>query len=133
MKCGKIMIRNIIFVVLGALMVALGIAEVIDEFWSGMGAALIAVGAVRTVQLYRFRKDETYREKFETEMKDERNRFIRNKAWAWAGYLFIVMTAVATIALKVLGQDLLSKAAGFAVCLMMILYWICYLVLQKKY
>jgi hypothetical protein len=44
-----------------------------------------------------------------------------------------MIAAGSTIVLKLLGQDLLSIAAGFAICLMMLLYWVCYLILQKKY
>ena len=123
----------IIYMVLGVILIGLGFAEVIDEFWSGMGGGLLAVGLMRIVQMIRLQKDEHYREKTETEIKDERNCFIRNKAWAWAGYLFILIAAVAVIVLRVAGQELLSFAASGAVCLMLVLYWICYLVLRKKY
>ena len=133
MKQDKRIIANILYIVLGAAFLVLGILEVIDAFWSGMGGALIAVGVIRIVQFYRFRKDETYREKVEIEMKDERNQYLRIKAWAWAGYLFILIAAVSTIVFKLLGQDLLSMAAGFAICFIMLLYWVCYLVLRKKY
>ena len=98
-----------------------------------MGGALIAVGVVRGIHILRYSKDESYREKREIEQKDERNRFLRNKAWAWAGYLFVLMTAISTVVLKLLGQELLSVAAGFAVCILVLLYWVCYLVLKKKY
>ena len=125
--------NRIIYIVLGVAFLVLGILEVIDAFWSGMGGALIAVGVIRIVQFYRFRKDETYREKVEIEMKDERNQYLRIKAWAWAGYLFILIAAVSTIIFKLLGQDLLSMAAGFAICFIMLLYWVSYLVLRKKY
>lgn len=133
MKQDKRIIANILYILLGAALLALGCFEVIDAFWSGMGSALIAVGIVRIVQFFRFRKDESYREKIETDAKDERNQFIRNKACAWALYLFIMIAAGSTIVLKLLGQDLLSIAAGFAICLMILLYWVCYLILQKKY
>ena len=66
-------------------------------------------------------------------MQDERNKFLSTKAWAWAGYLFIIITALSVIVLRVLGQELLSTAASGAVCLLMVLYWICYMVLKKKY
>ena len=133
MKNGRRLILNIFYIFLGAVLFTLGFAEIIDEYWSGMGSALMVIGVIRTVQFYRLRKDPAYREKMEVEVTDERNRFIRNKAWAWAGYLFILVTAVSTVVLKVLGQDLLSTVAGLAVSFMMILYWICYLILRKKY
>lgn len=133
MKIEKRIIASIIYIFLGTVLLVLGFTEVIDEFWSGMGSPLIVIGVIRMIQFYRFQKDDTYREKVKIEMADERNRFIRNKAWAWAGYLFMLFMAVFTILLRVMGQDLLATAAGLAVCFMMLLYWICYLVLRKKY
>ena len=133
MKNDRRNIAYIIYIVLGVVLMVLGILEIVDSFWSGMGGALIAVGVVRGIHILRYSKDESYREKREIEQKDERNRFIRNKAWAWAGYLFVLMTAISTVVLKLLGQELLSVAAGFAVCILVLLYWVCYLVLKKKY
>ena len=132
MKIRRIL-AGVICVVLGVVLICLSGAEITDEYWSGMGGALIAVGIMRTIQFYRFRKDDTYREKVETELSDERNRFIRNKAWAWSGYLFILIAAVASIVLRVLGEELLSNAAGLVVCLMIVLYWISFIILRRKY
>lgn len=133
MKLDKRSIAYVLYIILGAVLLGFGFAGVLDSFWSGMGSALIAVGVIRLALLLRYCKDEAYREEKEIEAKDERNQFIRNKAWAWAGYLFVLIAAIATIALKLLGQDLLSRVAGFALCILMILYWLCYLVLRKKY
>ncbi len=133
MRSNKRMIANIIFILLGGTLLGLGIAEIIDAFWSGMGSALIMIGIIRIIHFVRFRNDETYREQLEIEKTDERKQFIRNKAWAWAGYLFVLAAAVCSIVFKLLGQDLLSIAAGFSVCFMMIAYWLCYVFLSKKY
>ena len=133
MKIDRRIIANILYIAMGIALLGLGVAAVLDSFWSGMGGALIAVGVVRLVQILRYSKDESYREKMEIEVKDERNQFIRNKAWAWAGYLFVLATAICTIVFKLLGQDLLSMAASFAVSILVLLYWVCYLVLKKKY
>ena len=133
MKSGRKLFIYILYIVLGITLFSLGCMEIVDSFWSGMGSALIVISVVRLIQFYRFRKDEAYREKVEIETSDERNRFLRNKAWAWSGYLFILITSVFVIVLRVAGQELLSQAASYAVCLMLILYWVCYLVLRKKY
>ena len=129
----KTFLTALIAIILGAVLLGFGFAEVLDSFWSGLGSALMVVGVIRLAHLLRYRKDEAYREEKEIEAKDERNQFIRNKAWAWAGYLFVLIAAISTIVFKLLGQDLLSMVAGFALCFLMILYWICYLVLRKKY
>ena len=133
MKNNRRMIAYIVYIVFGAVLMVLGTLEVVDSFWSGMGGALIAMGIIRVIQILRYSNDESYREKKEIEEKDERNHFIRNKAWAWAGYLFVLITAISTIVFKLMGQEVLSMAAGFAVCILVLLYWICFLVLRKKY
>ena len=117
----------------GLILIGLGFAGITDEFWSGMGSALAMVGSLRLLRSYRLNKNQSYREKMEVEVQDERNQFLRSKAWAWAGYLFILIVGMAVILFKLAGQDLLSMPAGWAVCLMLILYWISYWVLRKKY
>ena len=133
MKNNRRIIADFIFIFFGIVLFGLGFTDFADPFWSGMGGALIAIGVVRIIHFFRFRNNEAYREKIELERTDERNRFIRNKAWAWAGYLFVLAASVSTIAFKLLHQDLLSIAAGFAVCLIVLLYWICYFILNRKY
>ena len=133
MKNNRRMLVYVIYVFLGIVLWGLGFAEIVDEFWSGMGTGLLVIGVLRFIQMYRYGKDESYREKIQIETNDERNRFIRNKAWAWTGYLFIIITCVSVIILKVMGQELFSLAASYAVCLMVLLYWITYMVLRKKY
>ena len=126
-------IMSVLWVVIGVVLTALGIAEKLDPFWSGMGSALLLIGTLQLLRNYRLRKNSAYREKMETAITDERNNFIRSKAWAWAGYLFILISAVSVIILKVMGQELLSMACAYAVCLMLVLYWISYYILQRKY
>ncbi len=124
---------SIFWMLVGAVLLGLGVAEVIDSFWSGMGGGLVGVGLVQTVRNIRYRKDPEYREKTDTENQDERNRFIGGKAWAWAGYLFVLIEALLVILFHLMGKRDLSLMASFNVCGILLLYWICWLVLQKKY
>ena len=133
MRNDRRVIAAICYIVLGAVLLVLGMLEMVDEFWSGMGGALAVVGVLRMVQFFRYRNNEEYREKAEIAAKDERHHYIRNKAWAWSGYLFVLIAAVATIAFKIVGQETLSFAASMAICLLLVLYWVSFLVLSKKY
>lgn len=133
MKKDKRMIVSIIWVVLGTVLIALAFAEKVDVFWNGMGSGLLIVGALNLLRQYRFSKNEAYREKIEIEEMDERNQFIRNKTWAWTGYLFVIIAAILCIVFKLIGQEVLSFAASGAVCLILVLYWISYFILRKKY
>ena len=126
-------IYPIALLIAGLALIGLGVAEMVDEFWSGMGSALAIVGGIRLLRYHRLKKNDAYREKMETAVTDERNHFIRAKAWSWAGYLFILCSAVSVIVFKLLGNDLLSRFASYAVCLMLVLYWISYFVLKRKY
>ena len=133
MKINRRMIMYIFYALFGAALIAMGCAEMVDEFWSGMGGGLMAVGVLRLIGTYRYNNNDTYRKKVDVETGDERNRFIRSRAWSWAGYIFILLAGIAAIVLKLMGQDLLSMAAGYAVCLLLVLYWVSYLVLKRKY
>lgn len=133
MRNDRRVIAAICYIVLGAVLLVLGMMEMVDEFWSGMGGALVVMGVLRMVQFFRYRNNEEYREKTEIAAKDERNHYIRNKAWAWSGYIFVLIAAVATIAFKIAGQETLSFAASMAICLLLVLYWVSFLVLSRKY
>ena len=126
-------ILSILYVLIGVSLTVCGVLKIIDTFWSGMGTALMVVGALQTIRLVRYNTNPRYKEVTDTAVNDERNRFIRAKAWSWVGYLYIIIVAVATIVFKLLGQELLMFAASGSVCLMLVLYWIIYLILNKKY
>lgn len=133
MKKDKRILLAVIYVVIGIVLMGFAIAGKLDEFWSGMGSTLLVIGILRLVRAYRINKNEAYREKLEVEASDERNQFIRNKAWAWAGYMFVIIMGVAVIVFKVMGQETMSMAAGMAVCLVITLFWISFYVLRRKY
>jgi len=126
-------ILSVIWVVNGLVLIGLAFAGKVDSFWNGMGSALLIVGALQLLRYHRFNKNEAYRERMEIEVNDERNHFIRNKAWAWSGYLFILIAGVSVVVFKIIGQELLSMVASMAVCLILVLYWVSYYVLKRKY
>ena len=120
-------------VAIGLVLIALAFMGKLDEFWNGMGFGLAIVGALRLLKDHRLQKNEAYREEVEIAETDERYRFLRGKAWSWAGYLFIIITALAVIGFRLAGNVLLSQAAAGAICLMLVLYWGAYHVLKRKY
>lgn len=133
MKAERKAIISIFWVLIGITLFVLGVMERIDEFWSSMGSAFFTIGVLQLLRFYRLKNNSAYRERMEIESTDERLHFIRSKAWAWAGYLFILISSVAVIAFKLVGQDLLSQAAACSTCLMLLLFWGSYRVLRKKY
>lgn len=124
---------SIFWVLLGLTLCICHITGLIEDFWSGMGAALMVVGLLQVLRQARYRTDREYRDTFDTEARDERNCFLSNRAWAWAGYWFVLIAAIGTIVFKLMGQEELMKLASASVCLIVLLYWLSYLALKRKY
>ena len=129
----KRIVIQILEILAGIILLGLGIAGIVDEFWSGMGGALIGVGAMRLIQIIRYQKSEEYRENVNTERNDERNRFLHMKAWQLTAGWFIMIAAVGTFVFKFMGREDLMMLCSGGVGLMIALYWICFFVLKKKY
>ena len=72
-------------------------AGLADDYWCGMGGGLLGVGVFQVIRNVRYLNNPAYREKVNTTNNDERNKFLANKAWAWAGYLYVLTAAIATI------------------------------------
>ena len=132
MKYDRRMYLSLFWILVGAALFVCGAMEWIDSYWSGMGGGFLGVGIVQLARHIRYRKNEEYREKVDVANGDERNRYIAGKAWAWAGYLFVIAAALFSLILQILGEELLSTAAGFAVFLMILLYWGSYFLLRRK-
>ena len=124
---------SLFWVALGAVLTVCAMAGVVDLYWHSFGVSLLTVGSLQLWRQRRYRKDEAYREKVDIEAGDERNKFIASRAWAWAGYVFVMIAAVATVAFQIAGRRELSLMASGGVCLMVLLYWGSYMVLKRKY
>ncbi len=131
---GKKLALSIFWAVLGLVLVVLSVTEVLDSsIYSGMGGALMAVGILQIIRNVKYRTDADYREKIDTEANDERNRFLRMKSWSWAGYITILIEGLGVVAAMLLGQHTVQLVLSYSVCLILLVYWISYLVLGRKY
>ncbi len=129
----KRFISSIVEIGLGvALMLACTIGD-LDSYWSGMGSALILVGALFLLRQIKYKRNPAYKEQVDTANRDERNKYLSTKAWAWTGYALVLILAFASIGCRIAGQDLISTLLSGIVCLMVLLYWLFYLILSKKY
>ncbi|MBQ1303207.1 MAG: hypothetical protein IIY29_07710 [Firmicutes bacterium] len=134
MNNNRRLMLSIFWVVLGLVLVVLSIAEVLDSsVYAGMGGALTAVGALQVIRNLRYRGNEEYREKVDTEVNDERNRFLRMKSWSWAGYIVVLVEAIGVIVAMIMGKETVQMILAYSVCLILCAYWISYLVLSRKY
>ena len=134
MNSNKRLVLSIIWVVIGIALLVLSIAGALDStLYAGMGGALIAVGILQIIRNVRYRTDAAYREKWDTEVSDERNRFLRMKSWSWAGYIVVLVEAMGVIVAMIMGKETVQMILCYSVCLILCAYWISYLVLSRKY
>ena len=133
MKHNRRMILSIVWIVLGASLLGANLTGLLGDYWGGLGGGLLGVGVFQGIRNVRYLSNPAYREKVDTTNSDERNRFLAGRAWAWAGYLYVLVAAIATIVFQIIGKTELATAAGFSVCIIMVFHWLSYLYLQKKY
>ena len=133
MKKDRRFIVSICWIVIGAVLMALSYAGLVDEYWSAMGTALFVIGVIQIIRWIRYWTNDAYKAQVDVEAHDERNRFISGRAWAWAGYLYVFVGAAATVVFRIAGNEELSVMAGISVCILMVLYWLSWMLLRRKY
>ena len=130
----KRLVLSIFWIILGAVLMWLAIAEVIDAaYWSGMGGALIAVGVLQVIRNLRYRNNPEYQEKLDIEYGDERNKYLRMMSWAWTGYIVVLIEAIGVVVALIMGQHTIQVILAYSVCLIVGIYWIVYMILKRKY
>ena len=129
----KRFIASIVEIILGFALWICSAIGMIDSYWGGMGGGLMGVGIVFLIRSIRYKRDPEYKEEYDVEMNDERNKFIRLKAWSWAGYLYMMLAAVGSIAFKLMGREDLMFFCSGSVCLVLVLYLISYVIVKNKY
>ena len=133
MNSKKRMIASICWIVIGAALMGAYYAGMADDYWNGMGTALLVVGVLQMIRHIRYRTDAAYQTRVDVEAKDERNRFISGRAWAWAGYAYVMIAAAASMFFRLSGDDLMTQMAARSACLVMLLYAGSSFVLRRKY
>ena len=129
----KRLFLSIFWVILGAVLLIVAVTEKLDSRYAGMGGGLLVVGALQIARNLRYRRDPAYREKIDTEVSDERNRFLRMKSWSWAGYITVIAEGIIAVVAAVRGQETVQLVLSYSVCLLLAAYYISYLVLSRKY
>ena len=127
------LIASILEIIVGLFLVVAYMFGAVDEYWSGMGTSLLIVGILFLFRTIKYKTNQEYKEKYDIKINDERNKYLSLKAWSWAGYLFVMIAACGSIMLKLVGREDLMMISSGSVCLVMVLYWISYMVLKKKY
>ena len=100
----------------------------------GMFGTMLAVIALKNIRRNRayLKNDEKLR-KEEIIENDERNISIVNRARSLSFIIFVVILSVLGTVLYALGKAEIATLVFEGLCALVIIYWICYIVISRKY
>ena len=124
----------IFYIVLGLVLIITGLLRHTDNsFIFAFGVAMLVLGILRTAQYRKITVNEQSMRKRELMETDERNRMISERAKSWVFSLSVFIAGVLVIVLSLLGHHELALPISWFVCGMVVLYWICWIIISKKY
>ena len=123
----------VIYIALGIMMIAgTFMVETDNDFISSFGFAIVVMGIVRVRNYFMITKNEDTIRKQEIIETDERNIAIKSKAKSATFSIYTLLLAAAVIILSLFNMHETAKWLACAVLLLVAIYWICYLIYQKK-
>ncbi|MGN0149795.1 MAG: hypothetical protein ACI4C7_06050 [Clostridia bacterium] len=122
----------ILYAVIGIALIIINIFTP-NEMLSSFGAVMLVIGIVRIVQYMRITKDEDSIHSREVAETDERNVMIWTRARSMAFSVYIMISAMAVIVLYLFKQDYIAQVVGIMLAGFVVIYWICYFFISKKY
>ena len=133
-KLKKRLLTARIFLVAGPILMAVSVWKGLDnEFFFAWGTALLVIGIVRLRQYRKVMASPEAMRAQEIAETDERNIMLANKAKSWAFCWYVLICGTAVIALEFMGKVEMATLLSFSVCALIVLYWVGYHVLKRKY
>ena len=121
------------YLAIGVMLVLVSIVtKTENEFISSFGLLIAVMGLARIRNYLRITKNEETVRKREIAETDERNLSIQQKAKSAAFLVYTMLSGIAVIILSFLKMHEEAKWISYSVLLLVAIYWICYLVYQKK-
>lgn len=122
------------YIAAGLLLLAAGIATGTENYFlTAFGFALIVMGLLRIRRYRKITRDDRSIRQQELAETDERNRMMTEQARSWAFSFSIMLAGLAVIVLSLLGFHDYAQPFAWFVCCMTVLYWVCWIIIQKKY
>ena len=123
----------ITYIVLGIILIGWGFfAQTNNNYMSYLGLALAVIGCVRIRNYVIITRNDESIKKRQIAETDERNISIMHKARSAAFLVYILISCAVVITLSVLNLHDIAKWIGYSVLSLVVIYWICYWVYQRK-
>ncbi len=125
---------NICLMLIGIVLWVLAFAgKLPSSIWSTIGVTIVILEAFQIARNLRYRKDAEYKKKINIEAGDERNSYIRMKAWSYTGYFFVIGAAIISLILFVTGKEESGQIISYCMCAELVIFFVSYLILSRKY
>ena len=122
------------YIVVGLVLIA---ADALNHFenhyFASFGMTLVVMGILRLIRHRKITKDDASIHRQEVAETDERTLMMAEKARSWAFSYSVMIAGIAVIVLSLLGKHDTAQPFAWFVCAEVVLYWICWLILRKKY
>lgn len=125
---------GLFYLVLGLILMLVGIwiySE--NSFVFSFGLAILVMGLSRILRYRKIIRDEKYMRKQELIEKDERLLMLSERAKSWVFSFSVMLAGLTVIVLSLLGYNDQALPFAWYVCGMVVLYWIFWFILGKKY
>ncbi|MGM9590243.1 MAG: hypothetical protein ACI3V0_08755 [Faecousia sp.] len=104
-----------------------------NSFLFPFGVAMMVCGVTRLAKYFKITRNQETMHKMEMAEKDERYLMIANKARSWAFSLYIIIAGVAVITMNLLGFSEAALPYAWSICALVAIYWVSWMILEKKY
>lgn len=121
------------YMVLGLVLVMADLLKGENGYYFSFGLALLLMSILRLLQFRKITRNDQAMRKQELAESDERARMIAERARSWAFSLSITGAGIVVIVLSLLGQHEEALPFAWYVCDMVVLYWISFVIIRKKY
>ena len=122
------------YIALGLILV---IADAVNHFenyfFFSFGFALMVMGILRIIRHRKTMRNDQSIRKQELAESDERTRMIAERSRSWVFSLSVTGAGILVIVLSILGHHDAALPFAWYVCGMCVLYWICFIIIRKKY
>lgn len=122
------------YIVIGLILIAAdALNHFENQFFFSFGITLIVMGILRLIRHRKVTKDEASIRKQKLAETDERTLMMNEKARSWAFSYSVLIAGIAVIVLSFLGKHDAAQPFAWYVCGQIGLFWICWLIIRKKY
>ena len=128
--------KNIAFVyiLIGVGMIILNVTGILtNDIMSSFGLMLFVIGIARMVQYKRITADSESLNARRIAENDERNVMLWTKARSLATSVYLLLLAVMVIVLYIINMQTAAQIVSYCMLAFVVIYWICYFILSKKY